>query len=128
MLSEIKNEKDIQIFIEKTNSLHDGQLISSVYTDNGIEKIGDKYWFSTSMTELTLRVLVTSLQNTTVVIKFEDLIDWQLKKSSSYLFGITLSFDGQGHIVWSDGIWKDQKELERHSFVIAKSMKWRIEG
>ena len=80
------------------------------------------------MTELTLRVLVTSLQNTTVVIKFEDLIDWQLKKSSSYLFGITLSFDGQGHIVWSDGIWKDQKELERHSFVIAKSMKWRIEG
>ncbi len=126
MLNEIKTEKDIQDFIDKTNQLHDGYIISVIYTNNGIEKMERGHSFSPWMTKLTLRVLVTSLWDLTVEIEFEGLYKWQIKDNFSDIFATTLSFDDQGHIIWADDVWRNIEELERCSFAIAASMKWRI--
>lgn len=126
MFNEIKTEKDIQDFIDKTNSLHDGYIISVIYENNGIEKIESGHLFSPWMTALTLRILVTSIWDTIVEIKFECLDQWQIKDNFSDILSMTLSFNKQGHIVWADDVWKNIEELKSCSYVIAESLKWRI--
>ena len=127
MFNEIKTEKNIQDFLEKTNQLHDGYIISAIYTNNGIEKTESGHSYSPWMTKLTLRVLVTSLCDTTVEIEFEGLYEWQVKDNFSYIFATTISFDDQGHIVWADDdVWRNTEELKKCSYAVAASMKWRI--
>ena len=70
MFNEIKTEKDIQEFMDKTNQLHDGYITSVTYANNGIRKTEDGHSFFPWMTTLTLRVLVTSLWDATVEIEF----------------------------------------------------------
>lgn len=126
MFNEIKTEKDIQEFMDKTNQLHDGYITSVTYANNGIRKTEDGHSFSPWMTTLTLRVLVTSLWDATVEIEFEGLYEWQIKDNFSDIFATTLSFNDQGHIIWADEAWQTCEELKRGSFAIAASMKWRM--
>ncbi len=126
MFNEIKTEKDIGEFLEKTNELHDGHIISVTYTNNGIEKTENGYSYSPWKTTLTLRILVTSLWDTTVEIQFDGLHEWQIYDNFSGILATTLSFDDQGHIIWSDDAWQNREELKRCSFAVAASMKWRI--
>ena len=124
MFNKIETEKDIQDFLEKTNQLHDGHVISAIYTNNGIEKTDGGYSYSPWKTTLTLRVLVTSLWFSTVEIEFEGLCEWQVKDSC--IFAPTVSFDDQGHIVWADDVWRNTEELKKRSYAVASYMKWRI--
>ena len=126
MFNEIKTEKDIRDFLEKTNQLHDGNIISAIYANNGIKKTESGHSYSPWMTTLTLRILVTSLWDTIVEIEFEGLYEWQIYNDFSDIFATTLSFDDEGHIVWADDPWQTREELKSLSFVIAASMKWRI--
>ena len=126
MFNEIKTEKDIQTFLEKTNQLHDGHIISAIYTNNGIEKTEGGHSYSPWKTTLTLKVLVTSIWDAVVEIEFEGLYEWQIYDNFSDIFATTLSFDDMGHIVWADNPWHTREDLKRSSFVIAASMKWRI--
>ena len=126
MFHEIKTETDIQDFLERTNQLHDGYVISVVYTNNGIKKTADGHSFSPWMTELTIRVVVTSLCDTIVEIEFDGLYEWQVKENVSDIFATVLSFNDQGHIVWSDDEWSTMEELRDCSYAIASGMKWRI--
>ena len=126
MFNEIKSEKDIRNFLEKTNQLHDGYIISAIYTNNGIKKTESGHSYSPWMTTLTLRILVTSIWDTIVEIEFESLYEWQIYDNFSNIYETTLSFDDEGHIVWADNPWQTREELRSCSFVIAVSMKWRI--
>ena len=126
MFTEIKTEKDIQDFIDKTNSLHDGFIISVAYANNGIEKTETGHSYCPWMTRLTLRILVTSIWDAIVEIEFESLDQWQIKDNFSEIFAITLSFDAQGRVVWADNVWKNIDNFKGCSYVIARSMKWRI--
>ena len=126
MFNEIKTEKDIQTFLEKTNQLHDGHIISAIYTNNGIKKTESGHSYFPWMTNLTLKVLVTSIWDAVVEIEFEGLYEWQIYNNFSDIFATTLSFDDKGHIIWADDPWQTHEELKSSSFVIAASMKWRI--
>ena len=126
MFNEIKTEKDIQTFLEKTNQLHDGYILSAIYTNNGIKKTESGHSYFPWMTTLTLKVLVTSIWDAIVEIEFEGLCEWQIHDTFSDIFATTLSFDDMGHIVWADNPWHTREELKSSSFVIAASMKWRI--
>ena len=126
MFNEIKTEKDIQTFLEKTNQLHDGYILSAIYTNNGIKKTESGHSYCPWMTTLTLNVLVTSIWDAIVEIEFEGLCEWQIHDEFSDIFATALSFDDEGHIVWADVPWQTREELKSSSFVIAASMKWRI--
>lgn len=130
MYSEIKTEKDIQDFLEKTNQLHDGHIISAIYTYNGIEKTEDGHCYSPWMKTLTLQVLVTSIFDTVVEIKFENIFRWSIGCPDEIFFD-TVSITRDGWIVWSTDVCPDISNInnvrpENCSFVIAGSMKWRI--
>ena len=129
MFNEIKTEKDIQDFIDKTNSLHDGYIIGVQYTNDvhtNVDENGD--FTNPDATKLILRILVTSIWDTVVEIEFESLWEWQVLNDTYFdvILDTSVSFNDKGYIVWADDVWTDQDDLEGCSFAIAKSMKWRI--
>ena len=129
MFNEIKTEKDIQDFIDKTNSLHDGYIIGLQYTNDVHTNVDENGYFTNpEATKLILRILVTSIWDTVVEIEFESLWKWQVLNDTyfSVILDTSVSFNDKGYIVWADDVWTDQNDLEGCSFAIAKSMKWRI--
>ena len=129
MFKEIKTEKDIQDFIDKTNSLHDGYIIGLQYTNDVHTNVDENGYFTNpDATKLILRILVTSIWDTVVEIEFESLWKWQVLNDTYFdvILDTTVSFNDKGYIVWADDVWNDQNDLDDCSFAIAKSMKWRI--
>ena len=130
MFNEIKTEKDIQNFIDKTNSLHDGYIIGAQYTNDVHTNVDENGFFTNpDATKLILRILVTSIWNTVVEIEFEGLWEWQILNDTYFheeILDTSVSFNDKGYIVWADDVWNNREELEGCSFAIAKSMKWRI--
>ena len=129
MFNEIKTEKDIQDFIDKTNSLHDGYIIGVQYTNDVHTNVDENGYFTNpDATKLILRILVTSIWDTVVEIEFESLWKWQVLNDTCFdvILDTSVSFNDKGYIVWADDVWTDQNDLEGCSFAIAKSMKWRI--
>ena len=129
MFNEIKTEKDIQDFIDKTNSLHDGYIVGLQYTNDLHTNVDENGYFTNpDATKLILRILVTSIWDTVVEIEFESLWKWQVLNDTYFdvILDTSVSFNDKGYIVWADDVWTDQDDLEGCSFAIAKSMKWRI--
>lgn len=126
MFNEIKREEDVQDFLEKTNQLHDGYILSAVYANKGIEKTERGHAFFPWKTTLTLQILVTSIWDTVVEIEFEGLHEWQIRNNFSDILTTTVTFDDEGHVIWADDVWKNIEEPKTCSYVIARSMKWQI--
>ena len=129
MFNEIKTEKDIQDFIDKTNSLHDGYIIGVQYKNDVHTNVDENGYFTNpDATKLILRILVTSIWDTVVEIEFESLWKWQVLNDTYFdvILDTSVSFNDKGYIVWADNVWTDQNDLDDCSFAIAKSMKWRI--
>lgn len=125
MFNAIKSEKDIENFLDKTNSLHDGFIIGVQYINDGISVKGDVYDFNSEQTKLILRILVTSIFDTIIEIEFEDLLEWQIRDNQRDITDTALAFVEQ-HIIWTDDSCIHMNELKNGSYVIARSMKWRI--
>ena len=129
MFNEIKTEKDIQNFIDKTNSLHDGYIVGVQYTNDVMTNVDENGYFTNpDATKLILKILVTSIWNTVVEIEFENLWKWQLLNDTyfSVILDTSVSFNDKGYIIWADDVLESQDDLECCSYAIAKSMKWRI--
>ena len=126
MYNEIKTIKDIEFFLDKTNSLHDGYIINVHYANNGISIDGDTYYFNPEQTKLTLQILVTSICDTIIEIEFEYLKEWQIKDNQWDITDTTVFLDKDNWILWSDDVYVNQDELKNSSYVIAKAMKWRV--
>ena len=127
MFNEIKTREDIQFFLEKTNSLHDGHIINFQYTNNGISKSENGYYISSKQTKLILQILVTSIWDAVVEIEFENVLEWQM--NNYFCRDITdtsVMFNEQNWIIWTDDVFIDMEETKKGSYAIAKSMKWRI--
>ena len=127
MFNEIRTREDIQFFLEKTNSLHDGHIINVQYINNGISKGENGYWLVSDQTKLTLQILVTSIWDAVVEIEFENVLEWQIK--NCYYWDMTdtsVIFDEQNSIIWTDDVFINMEETKTGSYAIAKSMKWRI--
>ena len=126
MLHSINNTNDINEFLDKTNSLHDGYVIGVKYINNGISKIDDGHHFEPSKTKLGLQILVTSICDAVVEIEFENLLEWQIRDNQSDIFGVSVFFNENNLIVWTDDIYISAEEMKKGSYVIAESMKWRM--
>ena len=128
MYNEIKSSEDIKDFLEKTNMLHDGYIIDAHYKYYGIEKTEDRLCFCPEQNKLTLQILVTSIFNTVVEIEFENILDWQMKSDTDYIFSTFVDFMEPERIVWSGEYFTNMDSIKNNSYVIAKSMKWRMVG
>ena len=126
MYNEIKTIKDIEFFLDKTNSLHDGYIINVHYANNGISIDGDTFYFNPEQTKLTLQILVTSICDTIIEIEFEYLKEWHIKDNQWEITDTTVFLDKDNWILWSDDVYVNQDELKNSSYIIAKAMKWRV--
>ena len=126
MYNEIKTIKNIEFFLDKTNSLHDGYVINVHYANKGISIDGDTYYFNPEQTKLTLQILVTSICDTIIEIEFEYLKEWQIKDNQWEITDTTVIIDKDNWILWTDDVYVNQDELKNSSYVIAKAMKWRV--
>ena len=129
MFNEIKTEKDIQYFLEKTNSLHDGYIVGVQYTNDVLTNVdADGYFTNPDATKLIIRILVTSIFDTLVEIEFENLWKWQVLNDTYYyvILDTSVSFNEKGYIIWADDALIEPEDIEGSSYAIAKSMKWRI--
>lgn len=126
MFNEIKTRKDIEVFLEKTNYLHDGYIIDVRYTHKGISRINGGHHIEPYKTKLILQILVTSIWDAVVEIEFEGLFEWQIKDNQMDIIHTSVIFDEQNLIVWSDDAYINMDEVKKGSYAIASSMKWRI--
>ena len=128
MLQVIKNKRDIRNFLDQTNSLHDGYIIGVQYVNNGIVKTDEGGRFiNPDDTTLILRILVTSMDDMIVEMEFDGLSEWQIR-DIVYQKEITdteIFFTG-GMIAWVDDFCENPLMFREGSYVIAKSMKWKI--
>ena len=126
MFNEIRTNNDIRVFLEKTNSLHDGFIIGVNYSNCGITPTEDGYTFNPEQTKLVLQILVTSICDAVVEIVFEDLLEWQIHDNQWDITETSVIFNEQNWIIWSDDAFDNMETTKKGSYVIAQSMKWRI--
>ena len=122
----IKTTEDVTAFLDETNGLHDGELLTVEYKNNGIIKIGGGHSFEWEKTSLTLKVLVTSICDTVVEIEFNTLYEWQIRYDQTEITHTSVIFNDDGRVLWLDDYYIDSGHLKNHSYVVAESMKWRI--
>ena len=126
MFNIIKTKKDIENFLDKTNALHDGYIISVQYVNGGITKLDHGHHFNPEQTKLTIQVLVTSIYDTIVELEFENLLEWQIRDNQWDITDSSIIFDENDLIIWLDDVYTTAKEMKKGSYVIAKTMQWRI--
>ena len=126
MFNIIKTKKDIENFLDKTNALHDGYIIGIQYANGGITKLDYGHHFNPDQTKLIIQVLVTSIFDTIVEIEFENLLEWQIRDNQWEITGSSVIFNENGSIIWLDDVYTTAEEMKKGSYVMAKTMKWRI--
>ncbi len=125
--SYIKTQKDVEHFLEKTNSLHDGYVIGVQYTNDAITNVDENgYLIDPDAKKLILRILVTSIRDTIVEIEFDGVLKWQIKDDQGDMTDTSILFVEHDRILWLDDIFTNMNELKNGSYVIADSMRWRI--
>ena len=126
MYYSITSNEDIQLFYEKTNSLHDGYVIGVQYENNGISKIGHGHSFDFEQTKLVLKILVTSIWDAVIELEFDGIYEWQIKDNQWDMTDTTVMFDDHNRIIWLDDAFINMDEMKNGSYIIARSMKWRV--
>ena len=121
----INSQSDIDLFLDRTNSLHDAYLIGVDYAHNGISG-GNPCYFDVDKAELRLRWLVTSIYDKTVELVFTAPLEWQLKDCVFDIINTAVSITESGLVIWADDFSTAPEYREQGSYVIAKSMKWRF--
>lgn len=122
----IKTQEDIEAFLEKSNSLHDGYIIGVQFVNEGIIPIKSGYRFEYDKRNLILRILVTSIWDALVEIEFEGVWEWKIHEEQWAMTDTTILLQDPDHIVWADDIVSGEEDLKRGSYIIAQAMKWRI--
>ena len=123
----INSQSDIDLFLDRTNGLHDAYLIGVDYVHNGISG-GNPCYFDPDKAELRLRWLVTSIYDKTVELVFATPYEWQLKdlESGWDITDTAVSFTETGLVIWADDFSTAPEYREQGSYVIVTSMKWRF--
>ena len=122
---QISTDRDIEIFLERTNHLHDGYVISTSYKNNGIEMIDGGYDFYFDKSRLILQILITSLEDVIVEMVFDSVYEWQLCGGELPILDSYMHFDTNGSIVFTDEK-DDGFEYLGSIRIVAGRMSWRI--
>ena len=126
MFNSINKAEDITYFLNEINYLHDSYIIKVEYINDGISKIDHGLYFDPKQTKLVLKILVTSIYDTVVEIEFDNLVEWQIKEHQWEITDTSVVFIEDNNIVWCDDVFESLEDLKKGSYVIAKSMKWRV--
>lgn len=121
----IDSQSDIDLFLDRTNGLHDAYLIGVQYAHNG-HTGGNPSYIDPDRAELRLRWLVTSIYDRIVELVFTAPLQWQLRDQGFDITDTAVSFTDNGFVVWADDFSTDPEVRESGSYVIAKAMKWRF--
>ena len=121
----INSQSDIDLFLDRTNSLHDAYLIGVDYVHNGISG-GNPCYFDPDKAELRLRWLVTSIYDKTVELVFTAPLEWQIKEWGYDITNTAVSLTDKGFVIWADLDSTAPEFREQGSYVIAQAMKWRF--
>ena len=121
----IHSQSDIDLFLDRTNSLHDAYLIGVDYAHNGISG-GNPCYFDWDKAELRLRWLVTSIYDKTVELVFTAPLEWQIKEWGYDITNTAVSLTDKGFVIWADLDSTAPEFREQGSYVIAQAMKWRF--
>ena len=121
----INSQSDIDLFLDRTNGLHDAYLIGVQYAHNG-HTGGNPSYIDPDRAELRLRWLVTSIYDRIVELVFTAPLQWQLRDQGFDITDTAVSFTDNGFVVWADDFSTDPEVRESGSYVIAKAMKWRF--
>ena len=121
----IDSQSDIDLFLDRTNGLHDAYLIGVQYAHNG-HTSGNPSNIDPDRAELRLCWLVTSIYDRIVELVFTAPLQWQLRDQGFDITDTAVSFTDNGFVVWADDFSTDPKVRESGSYVIAKAMKWRF--
>ena len=122
----IENKGDAELFLERTNGLHDGYIISAEYKNDGIEMVNGGYEFHPEKTELKLSVLVTSIGDAIVEIIFSGVYSWRISNEFDEILDAAIFFDNHGSVVWYDDASAGYNYEVSGSYAVAKEMTWRI--
>lgn len=122
----IETQNDIDFFIEQTNGLHDGYIVSVQFNNNGIKCIeqGCRYEFTPEQTELRIRVLITSILDTEVEMIFKNIFEWRFFYNMTDITETAVSILDDGRIIWTDEFSTDKSVRRDSSYVIAGSMEY----
>ena len=121
----IDSQSDIDLFLDRTNGLHDAYLIGVQYAHNG-HTGGNPSYIDPDRAALRLRWLVTSIYDRIVELVFTAPLQWQLRDQGFDITDTAVSFTDNGFVVWADDFSTDPEVRESGSYVIAKAMKWRF--
>ena len=121
----IDSQSDIDLFLDRTNGLHDAYLIGVQYAHNG-HTGGNPSYIHPDRAELRPRCLVTSIYDRIVELVFTAPLQWQLRDQGFDITDTAVSFTDNGFVVWADDFSTDPEVRESGSYVIAKAMKWRF--
>ena len=121
----IDSQSDIDLFLDRTNDLHDAYLIGVQYAHNG-HTGGNPSYIDPDRAELRLRWLVTSIYDRIVELVFTAPLQWQLRDQGFDITDTAVSFTDNGFVVWADDFSTDPEVRESGSYIIAKAMKWRF--
>ncbi len=122
----IQTQTDILRFLEQVNSLHDGYLLSAQFENSGISR-GNGLTLDPSKTVLRLCYLVTSIHDAIAEITFEGVREWQIREPQwNEILDSAVSILDDGFVVWTDDESTDPEIRSGCSYVIARTMKWKI--
>ena len=124
-MKEIKSKQDINDFLKETRGLHDGYIVDVQYKHSGIQRIDNCLHVHPDETKLTLKIFAPSIFDAIVEIEFKNLLDWQIKSGNDYFYEACVNIE-TGYIVWSSEVYTSPERLKDSTYVIARSIKWRI--
>lgn len=123
----IKTLADVQRFQDVSNGLHDGYITHVEYSNTGISCCGNSLKFDPAGTKLTIHVLVTSLPaHPSFEIIFHNILEWQIKENATEIIDFSVLFLDNGMLLWADDCSHNISDLKQGSYVISKSMEYRM--
>ena len=124
----IRTNEDIERFQDISNGLHDGYITHVEYNNTGITTVENGLYFDYNGLSLTIHVLVTSLRDQpTFEISFRDISEWRISSFHfSDMIGFSILIFENGTFLWADDISGNIDDLKQGSYVIAKSIQYRL--
>ncbi len=124
----IRTSEDIERLQNVSNGMHDGYITHVEYNNTGIFPAENGLRFDHTGLNLIIHVLVTSLpEHPTFEISFHNICEWQIKCwQFSDMIGFSILTQEDGTFLWADDISRNIDDLKQGSYVIAKSIQYRL--
>lgn len=123
----IKTRKDVKLFQELSNGLHDGYITRVEYNNTGISLNEKCYYFDHAGRTLVLHILVSSLiEYPTFEIIFRNVYEWQIDDDCSEILCFSIKFVEDGMMLWANDCSESISDLKKDCYVICEGIEYRM--